>query len=352
VLAPNWLGDLVMALPALSSLRAWQPDAYLAVAARQTIAPLLSLVDGIDEIVRLDGTSGWRGVITAWEDARRLAAGRFDAAVLLPNSFGAALLARRAGIAERWGYRKDLRGRLLTRALAAPKGAHHAEYYLSLVTGLGAPDAPLRASLHVDRELRDRAAALLAADGWKGGGLTTFAPGAAFGMAKRWPPDRVGALAARLARQLGTTPVLVGASADARTARQVKDSYRSADQGTLLPSCIDLTGRTDLPTLAAVLALSQLVVSNDSGAMHVAAAVGTPVVALFGPTNERRTAPLPHDDRAVHGVVTGEAWCRPCELRTCPLDHRCMKSITIDRVAEEAARVMSAAVRRREADRA
>ena len=103
---------------------------------------------------------------------------------------------------------------------------------------------------------------------------------------------------------------------------------------------IDLTGRTDLPMLAAVLALSTTVVSNDSGAMHVAAAVGAPVVALFGPTNERRTSPLADRVGAPYSIVVGDAWCRPCELRRCPLDHRCMKSISVERVAAEAKRLL------------
>ncbi len=122
--------------------------------------------------------------------------------VLLPNSFAAALLARRAGIAERWGYRRDFRGRLLTRAIDPPKASmHHAEYYLALVAALGAPASPPVASLRVDQALRDRATALLTEAGWRGEPIVAFAPGAAFGTAKRWPPDRVGAVAASLARE-------------------------------------------------------------------------------------------------------------------------------------------------------
>ena len=150
VLAPNWLGDLVMALPAIASLRAWKPEAHLAVAARSSIAPVLPLVAGVDEVVPLDASGGLRSAITASADARRLAGGRFDAAVLLPNSFAAALVARRAGIAERWGFRRDFRGRLLTRAIDPPKASmHHAEYYLALVSALGAPALPPVASLRV-----------------------------------------------------------------------------------------------------------------------------------------------------------------------------------------------------------
>ena len=341
VLAPNWLGDLVMALPAIASLRAWKPEAHLAVAARSSIAPVLPLVAGVDEVVPLDASGGLRSAITASADARRLAGGRFDAAVLLPNSFAAALVARRAGIAERWGYRRDFRGRLLTRAIDPPKASmHHAEYYLALVSALGAPALPPVASLRVDQPLRDRATALLTDAGWRGEPIVAFAPGAAFGTAKRWPPDRVGAVAALLARERGAVPVVVGAAADAETARYVHAIYTSATRAGSVPPMIDLTGRTDLPMLAAVLTLSTTVVANDSGAMHVAAAVGAPVVSLFGPTNERRTSPLADRADAPGAIVAGDAWCRPCELRRCPLDHRCMKSISVERVAAEATRLM------------
>jgi heptosyltransferase-2 len=193
----------------------------------------------------------------------------------------------------------------------------------------------------VDQALQDRAKELLAQQGWRGGPIVTFAPGAAFGVAKRWPPDRVGALAAVLARDMSAMPVLVGAAADVGTAERVRAAYLHASRGTEAPTLIDLTGRTDLRTLAAVLARSATVVSNDSGAMHVAAAVGAPVVALFGPTSERRTSPLEHASGAPHALVAGDAWCRPCELRTCPLDHRCMTSISVDRVADEVRRLQS-----------
>src|SRR4029453_10390892 len=126
----------------------------------------------------------------------------------------------------------------------------------------------------------------------------------------------------------------------AATARCVHGMYTSATRAAAVPQMIDLTGRTDLPTLAAVLALSTTVVSNDSGAMHVAAAVGAPVVALFGPTNERRTSPLGDREGAPCAIVAGDAWCRPCELRRGPPDHRCMKRLSGERVAAEAKRLM------------
>ncbi len=342
VLAPNWLGDVVMALPAIAALRAWHPSAHLAVAARGSVAPLLALVPGIDAVVRLEGRGGWRDLFAARADAQQLAAGRFDVAVLLPNSMHAALLAARAGIAQRWGYRADLRGRLLTRAVAKPRiRLHQAEYYRALTTALGAPETPLVAALRIDAALRDRARTLLTEHGWRGGPLVGFAPGAAFGLAKRWPPDRVAHVAATLARDHNTTPVVAGARGDIDSARQVAAAYHAKVGQSTGPALVNLAGRTDLLTLVGVLASCTAVVSNDSGAMHVAAAAGVPVVGLYGPTDERATSPLPHPAARSSVVVTGVAWCRPCHLRSCPLDHRCMVSIDPGRVIDSITRLLT-----------
>jgi heptosyltransferase-2 len=314
-----------MALPAIGAVRAWLPGARLSVAARAAVAPLVDLVPGVDEVVTLEGRGSWRDAAGRAADAARLRAGRFDAAILLPNSFASAWLVRQAGIAERWGYRRDARGPLLTRAMAPPRGLTQAEYYAKLVEALGGPAARLTASLVPPPSARAAAERLLRDAGWNGGPLVAFAPGAAFGPAKRWPPDRVAAVARAMAERDGATPVLVGASADRSAAADVLRHCSTA---------IDLCGCTDLPTLAAVFSLCRAVVSNDSGAMHVAAAAGASVTAIFGPTDERATSPLPHPTGRRATVVAGEAWCRPCQRRLCPIDHRCMTSIDPERVVE------------------
>lgn len=337
ILAPNWLGDVVMALPAMAAIRQWFAGAHLAVAARAAVAPLLSMVEGVDEVLTLAGRGDWRDGTGRRADAQQLSAGRFDVALLLPNSFHAAWLVWQAGVPERWGYRADVRSLLLTRGVARPAGpVTQAAYYLHLVTTLGGGVQPLTASLRVADAHRDAAAALLRAHGWTGGPLVAFAPGAAYGPAKRWPPERVAHAAHLLATELGATPVLVGAGGDLGTIAQVLQHYRSlAGPGA---AAIDLGGRTDVLTLAGVFALASAVVSNDSGAMHVAAAVGVPVTAIFGPTNEHATAPLPHPSGQRATIITGEARCRPCLLRQCPIDHRCMTSIDPIRVAHTVTR--------------
>ena len=330
VLAPNWLGDVVMALPALEAIRRWRPDAHLAVAARASVAPILDLSPGIDEVITLTGRGTWRDRDSQRHDATRLREGRFGAAVLLPNSFHSAWLVRQAGIPERWGYARDLRAWLLTRAVPRRRAVTQAAYYLDLATALGAPPVPLTAALTIPEALSGATAVTLRQSGWEGEPLVAFAPGAAAGPAKKWPPSRVGLVAARMAAAGNVMPVFVGASADREAIDEALLTLRSESPGGT--RVLDLGGRTDLPTLAAVLARCRAVLSNDSGAMHVAAAVGVPVAAIFGPTDESATAPLPHPSGTVVELLTGHAECRPCHLRKCPIDHRCMTSIDVPRV--------------------
>ncbi len=154
--------------------------------------------------------------------------------------------------------------------------------------------------------------------------IVSLAPGAAYGHAKRWPPDRVAQLVTALSER-GLAPVLVGATSDRDTARAIESSLPSGVR------VIDLVGRTTLTELIGVLARSAAFVSNDSGAMHVAAALGVPLTAIFGPTNERVTAPMGPSAR---DVVVRDVFCRPCMLRECPIDHRCMKRIVVADVLE------------------
>jgi heptosyltransferase-2 len=274
VIAPNWLGDAVMALPALADVRRGQPAASIAVAARPSVAPLFALVRDVDEVITLD------------HDGPPPLAG-CQAALLLPNSFHSALMVVRAGVPERWGYRTDWRGLLLTRAVPrAPSGVHQVAYYQQLVRALGFPSGPPSPRIDVTPELGDTGAGVLRQAGWDGRmPLVALAPGAAYGSAKRWPPHAFADLAAGLAEE-GIGAVLVGAAADRETASEVLRALSGR------ATFIDLVGKTDVPTLAAVLANCRALVGNDSGALHLAAALGVNVTAVFGPTNERLTAPV------------------------------------------------------------
>jgi heptosyltransferase II len=338
VVSPNWLGDAVMALPAVADIRHRDTTRRLVVAAPPSVAGLWKIVAGVDEVVvvpRASGLSRWR---TIGENAEALRRARANAAVLLPNSLQAAWTARRAGIPERWGYRRSLRGWLLTRAVPPPRGlVHQADYYRQLVAALGFANGPRAPELEVPPAALDAARDVLKAEGWTPDTrLLGIAPGAAYGGAKRWPPDRFAAVAADLGQRRGLVPVLVGSEADRPAACAIEAELDKIGRtGARLPA-INLAGRTDLPQLAGVLAMCAVFVSNDSGAMHLAAAAGTPVVALFGPTDERVTAPVAARSR----VLTAAAWCRPCLLRECPLDHRCMTGIEADAAARAAGELL------------
>jgi heptosyltransferase-2 len=328
ILAPNWLGDAVMALPLIADIRRAWPTTHLTVAGRGSVAALFGMSDHVTAIEVLEGAGGLGAIAAASKNARALARGAFDAALLLPNSFLSAWVAARAGIDERWGFRADWRGRLLTRsAERPPKDVHQAEYYQALGSALGVATGPPYAHLAVDDASRESARALLANAGVTDGmPFVVLAPGAAYGRAKQWLPERFAELARLIADNRGFPSVLVGARADQSTCREIAAAA---------PRAIDLSGRTTLATLAGVLSLSQAVVSNDSGAMHLAASVGARVVALFGATNEKKTAPLrAGEDAPTPVVVSTNVWCRPCMLRECPIDHRCMSEISAHAVLQ------------------
>lgn len=324
---PNWLGDAVMALPAMVAVRRYFAEATLGVAVPPSVAPLLAERTGLDPIETLVLPGSRRAQQAA------LAAGRFDLAILLTNSFGSAWVARRAGIGERWGYRAGLRGWLLARAVRRPRGrVHQAEYYRRLVEGLGVPAESGHPRIQVTDATRSRAEDVLGQHGWdRRAALVGFAPGAAYGHAKRWPPSRVAEVIVRLAAERGATAVLVGAAGDRAAGREIELTIARA--GGRPAHLVNLIGQTDLRLAMGVMSCCRAFVSNDSGAMHLAAALGLPVVAIFGPTDERVTAPLGDHDVLVHQV-----FCRPCMLRDCPIDHRCMKGVTPAMVFDAVAR--------------
>ena len=328
VVAPNWLGDAVMALPLIADIHREWPEAHLTIAGRGSVAALFEMVDEVDDVIALKGRGGVGAIVAAKRNARTLAAGAFDAALLLPNSFLSAWIAARASIPERWGYRSDWRGRLLTRALPRPRRpVHQAEYYQTIAAELGLVPGPRYARITVSEKGRRHAEALLAVAGIEADTFVAMAPGAAYGRAKQWLPERFAELATFLANERQIRTVLVGARADSSVCRDIASRVGGA---------VDLSDRTDLPSLAGVFARAQAVVANDSGAMHLAAATGTHVVAIFGPTNEKKTAPLnAAPERKPATIVATDVWCRPCMLRECPIDHRCMTGISARAVFEQ-----------------
>lgn len=320
VRAPNWLGDVVLSLPALRDLARAFPRARLEVLARPSVAELYGAVAEVHG-ARL--ASGAR----ADADAVR---GAFDLGVLFTNSFGTALALLRGGVPERWGYATEARGPLLTRRARVPhavRGRSQVYYYRAMLGGLGLcvsaePDASVRAPAHW-REAGDR---LLGPGPWIG-----LNPGAAYGAAKRWPAARFAAVGDALARRTGASIAVLGAPSERALADEVAAGMRHRARV--------LAGETRLSELVGVLSRLELLVTNDSGPMHVASALGTPVVAVFGPTDERETAPAgPARARIAREPVS----CAPCGLRACPVDHACMRRVSAERVSSLALELLSA----------
>jgi heptosyltransferase-2 len=320
---PNWLGDAVMALPAVAAVRRHYADAHLVVAAVPAVAAIFREETDVAPDAVIDLPASNRAAVET------VGGGRFDIGILLPNSWRSAWQFRGARITERWGYGGWGRGLLLTRRVPRPRGVvHQADYYRNLVSGLGIPcDPPVEPRLAPSARSVDEADALLATIAGSGGGpLVAFAPGAAYGQAKQWYPDRAAEVAARLIRDRDVLCVLIGAGHD-RDAGRAIESWLRANAPDVAGRVVNLIGRTSLRALVGVVHRTAAVVTNDSGAMHLAAALGRPVVAVFGPTDDRVTRPI-----GDHHVLTSSVFCRPCMLRDCPIDHRCMKRIGVDQV--------------------
>lgn len=334
------LGDFVLSIPAIASLRAAYPDAALDLLVLPYVAPLARQVAGVDRVIELDVNqyrrpSGWRRWSELTRVLRALRARRYDLAVVLHGRVPSGLAAL-SGARYRVGYAGESYPGALHRAIPGRRyhrPAHEVAYCLELVRALGLPTVEAAPELPVAPEAAARVDALLAAAGvGPADCVVAVHPGASNGVAKRWPAERWAALCGRLASGLGARVVLTGSAADgALTARIAA----AAD-----PPPLDLAGQTPLPELAALLKRAALVLSGDTGPLHLAQAVGTPVVAIFGPTDPTNTGPC--GPSAV--VLRRSVPCGPCyDLRSpadCKLPDRsavCMQLVTVEEVFQAAA---------------
>lgn len=340
--APNWVGDAVISLPALRELRRRFPEAELTVLARPTVADIYRTVAEVNRVVVFDNRGKHRGLAGLLRLASELRTERFDLAVLFQNALQAAVIALLAGIPRRVGYARDTRGPLLTHAIPVPRQgeipAHEAYYYLELLRRAGWLDAlsviePVRLTpspATVER-LRQRLSSSGVEPGKNSGRpVVVLAPGAAYGSAKCWLPERYAAVADRLVEAHDAAVLLCGTPAEASLGDAIATRMRTQP--------ISLIGQTTLGEFLALLPSADLFIGNDSGAMHLAASVGVPQVLVFGPTDENGTAPLNPAARLVKRPVS----CSPCFLRHCPVDHRCMTGVSVDEVWQEADAVLRA----------
>jgi len=322
--ATNWVGDAIMALPALRAARAKFPEAHIAVVARSYVADLYRDQEICDELIAYDPGNlhrGWRGREAL---ARELRARKFDLALLLQNAFDAAWLVWRAAVPERIGYARDGRSPLLTNAVPAPRPGeiplHEKFYYLELLRRAGWIDRlenDEHIGLRVPDIARHRAVQRLVEFGARPNALRlAVGAGASYGSAKCWPPDRFAKAINDFQSRSDLEVILFGTAAESAVSNAIAAELRRPP--------IDLTGKTSIAELPGLLSQCHLFLGNDSGAMHVAAAVGLPVVAVFGSTDPEGTAPV--TPRAT--LVQQKPYCSPCFLRRCPIDHRCMTAVT------------------------
>lgn len=330
VIAPNWIGDTAMAAPFFASLRAAFPDDRVEALASPWCAGLLEAYPWVDEVHRLSGGK-WRSFLSA-RSLRR--GGKISALWLLPNSFRSALLGFWLGGAKRVGYATGGRDVLLTHAVLPPPGSpppHLIDYYLGLLEAEGHPPAHRETTLPVTMAAAEFADRLLADEAPAGDGpLVGFHPGAFFGGSKTWSPESYGELARRLATKARARVLVLGGPDEVELAARVCDAAGGA--------AVNIAGKDTLETLPAILARLNVLVSGDTGPLHIAALVGTRTLSLFGPTDPRRTAPRGQ----VHALLRRDLACSPCFKRVCPLGHHdCMNGIGPEEVAGEVERILN-----------
>lgn len=325
----NWIGDAIMTTPAVRTIRKNFPEADITLLALPWVADVFAACPHIDHIFLYDKNGAHKGLRGKIKLAADLRAQHFSAAVLLQNAFEAALITTLARIPVRAGYTTDGRRILLTHGVRKHPEIgtkHQVHYYQEMLAGLGLQPGPDSLELFLDPSaVRDADKLLGEARQGRDVPVIGLNPGAAYGPAKRWPAEKYGRLAARLAAETGGLIVIFGTEADQQAAAQISDTA-----GTPV---LDLTGKTSLALALACIDQCDVFVTNDSGLMHVAAALNTPLTAIFGSTDHVATGP--YSEQAV--VIRQPLSCSPCMKTHCPREHfKCMEQIRVAEVAEAA----------------
>ncbi|HEX4641385.1 MAG TPA: lipopolysaccharide heptosyltransferase II [Chthoniobacterales bacterium] len=307
VRASNWLGDSVITVPAVRAIKAGRPDAQLTIAAPEKIASVWKLVPEVDEVLPINP----RSLFAVMQSIRQRRP--FDVAILFPNSLRTALEAWLAGIPRRVGFPGHRRRWLLNQVVSdEPRRGpiqHQVYRYLRMAHELGGPDETPEVRKFLPRIKTNGAPAKLG-----------LCPGAEYGPAKRWLPERFAEVALAIAGQRPVQWILFGTAADQERGAAIETALGA--------HCVNRIGQTSLDQLAAELGECALLLTNDTGTMHLATLLGVPVVAVFGSTEPRLTGPL----GTGHDILRHQVECSPCFLRECPLDFRCMKAVTVEEV--------------------
>lgn len=323
----NWIGDAVMTLPAIRAIRKAFPEAHIDLLVKPGVAPVFEHVPCVSHVLTFgEQDTGVRGRLRL---GLRLRKQHYTLAILLQNAFGAAVVSLLAGIPKRIGYDRDGRGMLLTHPIPftnEDRSMHHVDYYLNLLRQAGLHAEYERPFLSVPIHERERARKKLSSLARPILGIN---PGATYGSAKRWFPDRFAEVANWFIAATGGSIVIFGGKNEEDIALEIDEDVPA--------NKLCLAGHTSLQDLIALIAECDLFLTNDSGPMHLAYAVGTPLVAIFGSTSPELTGPVGEG----HRVVRRKLDCTPCFDRTCRKKHmKCMDTITSDDVREELAQIL------------
>lgn len=321
----NWIGDSIMTLPAVRSIRRAYPSAKISILVKPSVAPIFSKCPDVDEVLTYE--KHHKGALGKLRLAQELRKHKFTHAILLQNAFDAALIAWLARIPRRIGYDRDGRGFLLTKVIpytGEVPGLHDIDYFLDMLTASGIKTERSEPWIHLDIGERQEALRMLEALPRPIVGLN---PGAAFGSAKHWPAGRFASVAQSVITGLGGSVLVFGGPNETPLAAKIANSCTVPAQRLLL-----LAGMTTLRELMALIAACDVLVSNDSGPMHIGYAVRTPLVGIFGSTDPEVTGPVKRNGNI---VLKGKADCAPCFERTCKKDRlSCMESISTEDVLD------------------
>ncbi len=332
----NWVGDAIMSMPALVEIRRIFTRARISLLVRPWVQSIYQSADFIDEVLIFDRPGKHQGFRGMGNLRQSLSQADFQLAILLQNAFQAAWIAWWARIPQRVGYALDGRGIFLTHRLKVDpqiRTVHQVYYYLDLLSTLGLLPPRLwdrpdyRPTMRLAAQTQDRLScrSILAGEGVTATEqVIGICPGAAYGSAKRWLPERFAKVADELVSRYQTRIVILGSASEGDVATEVARTMKHTP--------VDLTGKTTLGELMAVLERCMLLITNDSGPMHLAAALDVPQVSIFGSTSPTATGPRSNAAQVIHNPVS----CSPCFLRECPIDFRCMTGIGVEAVLQAA----------------
>ncbi|MGH7216332.1 MAG: lipopolysaccharide heptosyltransferase II [Nitrospiraceae bacterium] len=339
VRGPNWLGDAVMCEPTLRGLRSLFPEAQIALLVKPYVAEVFAGHPALTRMLTYDGKGRHAGLYGKWVLAGQLRRQDFDLAILFQNAFEAALLSFLAGVPRRFGYATDGRSLLLSDPVAVPdrrSPPHLVRYYWDLLKPLGLTGDPAAPKLVVFPEEEQAMEARFVKGGLTASDVVVgINPGSTGGRAKRWLPERFAEAADRLCRTIResrgqqASVVILGGKEEEELGQEIAARLSSRS--------LVLSGATTIRELMAALKRCEVLLTNDSGPMHVATALQVPVVGIFGSTDWRKTAPFGNAD----GLVRQPVDCAPCMLLDCPIDHRCMTRVSVDQVYEAATKQMA-----------